>query len=343
MYVIDGIFLTRRTTGIQRFALNIVKSLDRLAPAGQLKLLIPEYCEAQADLQNIEVIRYGRRKGYIWEQTDLARYLSKNKAQGIFLENAIPVFYRHGIVALHDISLKVNPDFFSGSGRLLMTRLIWNFIYRRIMTSKMRIVTVSQFSRSEILKTYAIDADRITVIHNAWQHMNDIVPDSDILRRLSLKSGEYFFSMATNAPNKNLKWILSAARCNPDSVFVIAGLGTDMASKESIPENVITAGFVTDSEAKALMAGCRAFLFPTFYEGFGIPPMEALSSGAPSLVLSDTACMHEIYGDIAGYIDPFEYENITIPVVTLDREQKKSFLGRYSWEGSARRLLEMLT
>ena len=83
-------------------------------------------------------------------------------------------------------------------------------------------------------------------------------------------------------------------------------------------------GYVTDGEAKALMANCRAFLFPTLYEGFGIPPLEAIACGAPRVIVSDTPCMREIYGPHAAYLDPAE------------------LLGQYSWSASARRLAGLL-
>ena len=106
MYVIDGIFFAQRMTGVQRFALNTVMELDRMVDKGELKLVVPADCDPPVKLKNIEIVKYGKRRGYIWEQTDLARYLKKEKSEGIFLQNNVPVFYRHGIVELHDVSLK---------------------------------------------------------------------------------------------------------------------------------------------------------------------------------------------------------------------------------------------
>ncbi len=342
MYVIDGIFFTRRMTGIQRFAMNIVKELDEIAPKGMLQMLVPEGCEVPFGFKSIEVVKYGKRKGYIWEQTDLARYLKEHKAQGIFLENAVPFFYRKGIVVLHDISLKVNPRFFSGSLKMLVTRMIWTAIYRSIVRSDMRIVTVSEFSKSEIMRVYRVRPHRITVIGNAWQHMNEICEDENILEKVGVKAGEYFFSLASGADSKNFKWVIKAAEQHPTDRFVVAGKIAGKPDLGKLTDNVILTGYISDEEAKALMKSCRAFLFPSFYEGFGIPPMEALASGASALVLSDIPCLREIYGDIAGYVDPHKYENIEIPLIPVSGVERERFLLKYSWKESARKLFEML-
>ncbi len=342
MYVIDGIFLTRKLTGIQRFAMNMVKELDKLALPGQFELLVPESCPGSMDLKNIRMVKYGKRKGYIWEQTDLSHYIKKNKAKGLFLENAVPLTCRRGVVALHDISLAVNPGLFAKGLRGAVTVAVWKLIYRAIVRSDMHIVTVSQFSKSEIKRVYGVSDRRISVIYNSWQHMDNIEADESVFGRICASKGNYYFSLATKAPNKNLDWVLAAAESNPDDTFVIAGKGTEYIAGSSKCPNVMTAGYITDSESKALMRGCRAFLFPTFYEGFGLPPIEALASGAPGIVVSDTPCMHEIYGNIAAYIDPHKYDNIRIPEMFPERKDIEEFLGRFSLERSAEKLMKLL-
>ena len=98
-------------------------------------------------------------------------------------------------------------------------------------------------------------------------------------RQPQLKPGQYYFSMANLLKNKNFPWVLRAAGAKPDAVFAIAGGGSLAAEAERLGladlPNVLYLGYVSDGAAKALMAHCKAFLFPTLYEGFGIPPLEA--------------------------------------------------------------------
>ena len=136
---------------------------------------------------------------------------------------------------------------------------------------------------------------------------------------------------------------LSSYGGNPDKIYVLSGkpLGDDSGVEKL--DNVICTGYVSDSEARALMQYCRAFLFPSTYEGFGIPPMEALCMGAP-VVLGDIPVLHEIYGNAAYYVD---CDNADISIEQLlkqgGREAPETVLSRYSWEKSARIMMEALT
>ena len=105
--------------------------------------------------------------------------------------------------------------------------------------------------------------------------------------------------------------------------------------------NVLYLGYVSDGAAKALMAHCKAFLFPTLYEGFGIPPLEAAACGAPQIIVSDTPCMREVYGPCAAYIDltanPGDVDDVTPATAPT-----AALLEKYSWDKSAERLLQIL-
>ncbi len=345
MYVIDGIYLTKRITGIQRYAIEITKELDKIVEKDSIQLLVPEYYEGDFSLENIRIIKYGNKTGRLWEQVDLVKYLKNNDAQGIFFENTIPVTYRKGIVVVHDISLKVNPNLFNKNLNDICSILWRRYLYKLIFRSSMKIVTVSEFSKSEIMKYYHVDDDRITVINNAWQHMLCVDYDETILERADLAEGQYYFSLATMAPNKNFKWIVNAAKNNPEECFVVAGGGK---LKQVVDEeytslsNLKCLGYVTDEEAKSLMKNCKAFIFPTLYEGFGIPPLEALASGARNIVLSDIPCMHEIYGEHATYIDPFDYRCSCKITKTISERERKEILDRYGWNRSSQFLYNLM-
>lgn len=341
VYVIDGFFLTQKITGIQRYAYEITMELDKLISPNTLEILVPEYLEKVPNLKNIKVIKYGKKSGVLWQQINYANYARKNKLKCICLTNTLPLLYAHGIITIHDVSYKANPQFFKAKRDRLSA--LWHRLnYWRAAHSDMKIATVSQFSKSEIMKYYGITKDRITVIYNAWQHMNRIENASDTFQRYpKLVKESYYFSMSTLATNKNFKWILYAAKNNPDKQFAIAGGGKlkGAAEAEGFAElpNVSFLGYVTDEDAKTLMENCKAFLFPTLYEGFGIPPLEAIASRAPRIIVSDTPCMHEIYGNYATYIDPLDYGNIQLPNSKTEL-CVENLLDKYSWTFSAEKL-----
>lgn len=344
-YVIDGLFLTQKITGIQRYAYEITMELDKLVSPNTLEILVPEYLENTPKLKNIKVIKRGKKRGVLWQQINYANYARKNKLKCICFTNVLPLLYAHGIITIHDVSYKANPQFFK-SKRDRLSALWHRLNYWRAAHSDMKVVTVSQFSKSEIMKYYGIPPQRITVIYNAWQHMKRIESASDTFQRcLELVKGSYYFSMSTLAANKNFKWVLCAAKNNPDKQFAIAGGGKlkGAAEAEGFAElsNVSFLGYVSDEDAKTLMENCKAFLFPTLYEGFGIPPLEAIACGAPRIIVSDTPCMHEIYGENAEYINQTDYKNAKITEYKTQTTEK--ILKKYSWKLSAERLKEMLT
>jgi glycosyltransferase involved in cell wall biosynthesis len=166
------------------------------------------------------------------------------------------------------------------------------------------------------------------------------------MSKFGVKKGTYFFSMSSIAPTKNFKWVIEAAKQNRNHIFIIAG-GTDpksfgISSLEEVP-NVRYVGRVSDEDAKLLMRDCKAFLFPSYYEGFGIPPMEALACGASEVVVSDIPVMHEVCGTSAHYIDPFDYRNIDMNRIMCGTVSDGSYvLEKYGWEESAKILLNVL-
>lgn len=344
-YVIDGLFLTERITGIQRYAYEITKELDKIVPADTVELLIPDWAEIDdQDFKNIKVVHYGNLKGIMWEEINYAHYARKNRKECICFTNTISLTYSKGYVTIHDVSYKANPQFFT-SLRDRLSALWHRLNYKKIAASKMTILTVSEFSKSEIKKYYKVPDERIKVIYNAWEHMERVPYSEDTFKRYpQLSKGNYFFSLSTLAPNKNFKWLLFAAKNTPDKEFAIAGGGKLNVKAEELGfkdlPNVHFLGYVSDEDAKTLMKNAQAFIFPTLYEGFGIPPLEAVSSGVERIIISDTPCMHEIYGDSAEYINPTDYENARIP--EEGKRVADDILSKYSWAKSAERLRDLL-
>lgn len=370
-YVINGSFLTEAIMGVQRYAYEILIRVDRLLTenamkseqernessaagiAGKLDLEIlvpdehiPETERKSSVFKSIKVVHLGTSGGKKWEQLDYARYLNKYHAKGISLCNSVPLFAKTAAVCVHDIVFKTNPDFFTEKGA-------WHeILYRKLMYCKAfhtaeQVITCSEFSKNQILKHYSLKNPDITVITNAWQHydVNDV--DEGIFERQTggmagkIKRGEYYFFLSSLAKNKNLTWILENAKNNPDTIYVLAGsfLGDDSGVEKL--DNVIYVGRVSDAEARALYKHCRAFLFPSLYEGFGIPPMEALCMGAP-VIISDIEVLKGIYKDAAYYIDP-KNPNVKLDKLLEDETAPaESVLVEYSWDESARKLVRVL-
>ena len=346
--VINGRFLEQKITGVQRFALEVTKALDEFAaetpvpyilavPASVPDSLIPV-------LKNIKVERPGSRSGILWEQTQLVSYLKKKNALVINLCSVTTLFYRHAIVCLHDICYSLHPDFVSSKNKLVRA---WHMLQDKTGAKKsLKILTVSNFSKKEIVDYYSIDPSKVVVLYNGWQHFSPQIEKDDFAEKFSFladKDGQYFYTMSTLKKNKNFKWIVENAKHNPDKTYAVAGkidvkkFGTSAAEYEA--PNIHYLGYVSDDDAKLLMKHAKAFVFPSLYEGFGIPPLEALAMGTP-VICSDATCLPEIFEDTVHYINPLNAHVNLDTILESPVSDGGKLLAKYSWRNSAKILAD---
>lgn len=346
-YAIDGLFTSQQITGIQRYGRELVLAIDRLdfTKKIQIELIVPfQGCDEDylKKLKHITVIHYGKRKGIQWEQLDYAHYCRSKNREMICLCNVIPLKGRIAVAAIHDISYKKNPSFFSSPKEKLSA--FWHrFQYREITKKSKNIITVSFFSKKEICDTYKIVTNRVSVIYSACDQLpRQLFNDDTFSSMIPYKKGEYYFAMSTIAPNKNFYWILENAKKYPQNKYLLAGKGNNKELKKYANlKNVYYMGYVTEDVMHYLMANCKAFLFPSFYEGFGLPPLEALYYGA-NVVLSDIPVLHEVYGDAGVYINPFDANINLEDFIFPSFLQKEACIQKYSWMNSAQKLLQLL-
>jgi glycosyltransferase involved in cell wall biosynthesis len=305
---------------------------------GAAELIIPKGMKHDVILNNIEIVEYGKSRSLVfWEHIIFGMYLVAHNRLGLSLGNTMPLFSRNCIVALHDVNSTVNPQFFP-----MITRLWTRLKSWYACKYAKHLITVSQFSKREIMRNYNVKAECISVIYSAWQHYQQTGTDPAILDKLNLVADSYFLSVGSVARNKNFLWVDMVAKNNPDKLFVIAGRRDKrFGSEQFTSANVLYVGFLTDSEIKALMANCKAFLFPSLYEGFGLPPLEALSVGA-NVICSDTSCLPEIYADSVHYIDPNRYDYDLDEVLNSVVSAPNYTLDKYSFEKSAKAVYELV-
>ncbi len=301
---INGRFLARRQTGQERFAKETIIELDKIINKGVIVLVVPEEAKCIISLNNIDIIKYGRHRGHLWEQLDFGPYTKKNKLLTLNLCTIQPLL-NPGIVCIHDISYKINPQYFrTAYGRL---SALWHRINYSIAAKRSPVIlTVTETAKREIIKEYAIEHKRIVVVPNGWEHVRRIQENRGIFQKLpDLEIDNYYLSIGSLMPNKNIKWIFEVARYNLDCQFVVVGDVSFIkyGIKPENVKNVIITGYVEDGELISLMKGCKALIFPSLYEGFGIPPLEALALGKQAII-SNAGCLPEVFKDYVHYIDP---------------------------------------
>lgn len=349
--VFAGDWVLEQAVGIQRYTLQILLELDKMLLDGridlEIELLVPKHSGWKNPFKKITVVELGKIgskvEKYIWQQLVFPIYVTKKKAIGVDLAGALPIWGCR-ICALHDCIREIFPENFDQHKFYLK---MYYFKARCVAkSSKVQIVTLTHDSMKEVQNYYHVPDNRIGIVSCGWEHMNTTTEDDSILNRLELNDGcEFFFSLGSKYKHKNFIWILEAARYNPKYKFVITGTGAfsnnENELKIAVPENVIFTGYITNEEIKSLMIHCKALIQPSIYEGFGLPPLEALSVGA-SIVVSNKSCLPEIYKGVAHYIDPYNYNVDLDKLMDESVDNPKIVLDEYTWERAASQLLNVL-
>lgn len=334
---IDGRFITRHVGGQERHAIETVKELDKICKKNQFELVVPKYAVIPFKLQNIEVVQVGNIKnGLLWEMTQFYKYLKRSKKYGLYLMNTWPL-RRPDFPSLLDCVMFAYPNIYKTD---IYSRVSCWLHQKMFISAAKRCklaFTISEFSKQEAVKYLKMDPNKIVVGGCGWNHYINIHPDYTVFEKLKINvSQDFYLSVSSRTPQKNFKWIIGAAKNNPDTLFLVVGeevkLG-DFITKT--PDNVRFLGRLTDSEVKALMEKCKVFIHPAIYEGFGITPLEAISCGAKILV-SNVASLPEVYGNSADYLDPSNFE---VDIDSLIHEKKselyQTVLEKYTWHNNA--------
>lgn len=348
--VIDGISLScmPKLTGVQRYGVEVITRLDDLLfvnPEIRMEYAYLRGAENRIlpldklkNIKPVEINSSGQRKANLYS---LPNYIKDNKAVGICFSPELLRSKEH-ISCIHDIRPVQCREYDTKRFQILY-RLKLGLI--RKYASK--IVTVSNY-QNKVLREYLKikNINQVITIYNGWEHMDKITPDDSIFEKFPLlEKGCYFYALGSLAPHKNFKWIIEIAKRNSEKQFAIAG-GKDLrAWRDNIEtnklKNVIFLGYVSDAENKALMQSCKAFLHPSKYEGFGIPPLEALSCGA-SVAVANATCLPEVYEDCVHYFDPDDYEIDLEKLLNEPVASSQKILKKCSWEKSAAQWLDLI-
>jgi glycosyltransferase involved in cell wall biosynthesis len=305
---INGRFLAQPVTGVQRYAREVVKALDALLVEGvvdagstEVTLLAPRDGVDVPPLERIRFRRAGRLAGHAWEQFELPR-LSRGGAL-LNLCNTAPLARRKQVVTLHDAAVYRVPAAYT-----LAFRTWYRVLWAGLARTAPAILTVSYFSRRELADCLGIDRSRIGVVEEAGDHVLAVAPDPGVLDRHGLRARPFVLAVSTANPTKNFGAVVRAIERlgDTDFDFVVAG-GVDprvfAQAAAPLPAAVKRVGYVSDGELRALYEHAACFVHPSRYEGFGLPPLEAMRCGCP-VIAAEAASIPEVCGDAALYFDP---------------------------------------
>ncbi|MBD8069400.1 glycosyltransferase family 4 protein [Bacillus sp. PS06] len=351
---INGRFLTQSVTGVQRYGRELLKAIDKIITINnpisknyEFIILMPKL-DLDIKFDNLRVRKVGALKGHLWEQMELPYY----SRDGLLLSlcNTAPLIKKNQIVTIHDAAVYRFPKSFS-----LMFEKWYKILFRGLGVQAKSIITVSNFSKSELIKYSKIKEEKISVVKEGKEHILALKPDNKILDKYDLRDKKFIFAVSSMNPNKNFKAIIDAINLVDNISVVIAG-GTnpkvfkDNQSNSIENKNIKYVGYVTDNELKSLYENALVFIYPSLYEGFGLPPLEAMACGCP-VIVSNTSSLPEVCGEASIYCDPYDYTDIANKISLLVNDsnlaiklEKLGFeqSGKFSWNRCALDVIKVL-
>ena len=353
---LNGKFLSAAPTGVHRVAAELGDAIAALIAEGhpvvaglELEIVAPKNGMAQAKRMLASVRCISPFTGIPWEQ--IALPLRRGDGMLLSLCNIAPILSRDAVTMIHDVQILLSPQSYRPAFRLWY-RLIQPLIARR----QRHILTVSEFSRGEIVRAGLCRKEKVSVIHNGVDHILRILSDNAALERLKLKRGTYVVALANTQLHKNID-VLMRAFADPElsSLRLVLFGGATAADFRAIgtavPQSAVFAGRISDAELRGLLENALCLAFPSTTEGFGLPPLEAMLLGCP-VIAAPCGALPEVCGEAALYAHPDDARAWAQTIARLAGDVSlrtsmikhgKEWASRFTWRESAIKLARVLS
>lgn len=354
---LNGRFLVAQRTGVQRSAYQLFRTIIELGTqynfilfTGESEAYAPEWQRPNVRLVTSPLLQQTVVKNYFWEQVELPKLAQAHKVDLLHSPaNLAPISYSgRSIVNIHDLCFLVEPAWFSMS-----FRLIYRWLVPRIARNSSRVVTNSNYSKNDILNLLNISVDKIRLTY--WA----VDPIFYKFNKPLHERADQIIFVGSLEPRKNLRGLLKGfslfKKLNPTSQTRLIVVGCEnplFASSgfrsEHIGTDVEFKGYISDRQLAELFGNSRALVYPSFYEGFGFPPLEAMAAGTP-VVTSKTSSLPEVVGDAALLVNPHSETDIADKIaLALNPSfasemvvRGNSQVKKFSWEQVGEHMLEI--
>lgn len=356
--LIDLTALSYHMTGIERFALCVTKEMLEIDKVNEYILLfrndVYEDLRAYVDGERITAkVIHGNHKMLFFQIVIPFTLYGIKADRYCFFAFPGPLLFRnkHIYNTIHDMGRWDQPI-----GEKPLNLFYFKTTEGHALRAARKVFTVSQFSKDRIVTIAGLDPDRVEVVYNG---ITDKITDSsssfdNVKNRYDLPD-KYIMFLSTLQPRKNLKLLLEAYSEIKDKVdygLVLVGRKgwevDELLHKYSLDEDIVVTGYVPDEDIAVIYRNALCFVFPTLYEGFGIPPVEALAMGCP-VISSDSSCMKEILMDRAVFFKDNDKQELTGLLEKLDtfvddmpRELNEFQKENYSYRASAKKILKTI-
>ncbi len=315
-----------RRTGVEEYTIGLLRAMCRLAPFDSFVLFANSRKPMQLpalNAPNMVVRAFNYPNRFFQASLKVFRRPALDALLGgvdvLFVPSVRLVPHRPTcplVVTFHDLSFVRHPQYFSRG------RQVWHWLMepKRFARKATRIITVSRATARDVERLYGVPPERITVVHSGiGEHMGSVDPASADAQRVRTRyrlPSRFLLFLGTLEPRKNLSGLLDAYIAVRDAGvahhLVLAGVRgwIDDAFFRNVHRNryasdIHFTGFIDDADKPALYSLADLFVYPSFYEGFGFPPLEALACGTP-VITSNNAAIPEVVGPWATLVNPYD-------------------------------------
>jgi glycosyltransferase involved in cell wall biosynthesis len=363
---IDARFFGNSGKGLGRYTQKLVEELEKTDHNNQYYIFLNKhnFDEYQPKNPNFHKILFNI-PWYSWqEQIIFPRILNKYKLDLVhFLHFNVPILYRKAyFVTIHDLILLEYPTRKASKLNFIMYN-VKNLAYRLVIMNALKtakkVITISNYTTESILKHFHIANNKMNMIYEGvdLERFNPLNAKAFNFKKFNFKKDKYILYVGNVYPHKNIDRLIEVfarikqkPNIDKDLKLVLVGkkdyffeIIMNQVKQLDLEDSVIFTGYVLDEELISLYENSLFYVFPSLYEGFGLPPLEAIALGAP-IVISNTTCLPEIFGENIEYFDPKSKDNMEQIIYNfiLDkgkRELQKTYhqeiLNKYSWQDMA--------
>ncbi|MBC2852329.1 glycosyltransferase family 1 protein [Cetobacterium sp. 2G large] len=324
--LLDGRLISNKPTGISRYSREIIKIYQDYFGYDNIMVIVNENLDSKTfnliytDLKPFTPHHFFLFNNFL-KKLDFDIYHSLYHCNSFFKDKN--KFY---ITTIHDVGYKaINCKIHLNPVRNFLTKVAVDFILKRTLKNSDLVITVSQSTRDDILRFYNKDSIHIPEGVN-------IIPGKEIPIK-SLKPKSFFLYVGNSRPTKNLNFLLEAfSKSKTEKTLVIAGNNNFLQVDRERVQNL---GFVSDEELNWLYSNCEAFIFPSLYEGFGLPVLEALHKGA-KVYCSTGGSLKEFSNSVVKHFDPYDLQELIFLIensdsIAFEKNEINLILEMYSW------------
>lgn len=348
---IEGRTLQGRRYGVARYTMNLLRHFLEIDPDNEYVVYLSEDIEPlgfSGDRLRLEVVG-SERIPLVWRHIHLPLAMRRERVDVHFSPSYfLPLFKVCPYVdVVHDLSFKAHPEWFTRDRRMKFDDLFWRFVKKAE-----RIITVSEHSKGDVVRFLGVDPARVSVIYEAADERFEPVRDEALLapvrRKYGLDDG-FLFTAGSIHTRRNLERLIEAVgragrELGASPMLFILGTPAQFSPPVDIAGATASAGldgkvihreYVSEEDMLLLYNACGMFVYPSIYEGFGLPVIEAMACGAP-VACSNVTSLPEVGGDAVEYFDPMDVGEMADAIArVLDDDALKARLSSAGLERAA--------